>query len=95
MLAVAWFIMDWRAAALCTVLLAYEGWTLTNRWPGDTLSEAVWFLSRRPMIPWIFGVASGWALAAGVFPNAYTVATWFFLQGHFFFQAYREEGEVG
>jgi hypothetical protein len=78
----------WGMAGAAVVLFAltYEGWTLVNRWPNDTISEIVWTLSARPMVPFVFGVATGWAVAAGAFPNIATGIAWGFLMGHFFFQ---------
>lgn len=41
------------------VLVAYEIYALANKRPGDTLSEAFWKLSRRPLIPFLLGVIVG------------------------------------
>ena len=71
------------------VILAYEAWTLINSDPHDTLSESVWRLSVRPLVPWLFGVASGWAVQAGFLKDPWLVGAWFFLNAHFFFQAQR------
>lgn len=79
----------WRRVLL--VLLAAEAYTLVNRYTGDTLSESVWRLSKRPLVPYLFGVACGWAIGVGAMdPLSVGVG---FLMGHFFFQAYREEEE--
>jgi hypothetical protein len=45
-------------AAICG-LLAYEGYTLLNDVPGDTLSEAVWKYGQHPMIGLAVGVLLG------------------------------------
>ena len=37
------------------LLLVYEVYALVNKTPGDTLSEAVWRASRRPLIPFLAG----------------------------------------
>jgi hypothetical protein len=92
---VALFFMlrsSWGVAGFVVagVLLAYEGWTLINQYPRDTISEIIWTYAERPMVPYVFGIASGWALASGVFPNQYVVASLFFLMGHFFFQRHGE-----
>lgn len=84
--AVFFAIMDWRASLLCSVLLAYEAWTLVNKYPNDTISDILWILSERPMVPWLFGVGSGWAIGTGYLTNPWLIAGLFFLQGHFFFQ---------
>ena len=40
-------------------LLAYETFTLMNGTPNDTLSEAVWDISRYPLIPFGAGFLAG------------------------------------
>lgn len=41
-------------------LLAYEAYSLSNRTPNDTLSEAVWrAFYRRPLLPFLLGVVIG------------------------------------
>ena len=41
-------------------LLIYEGYTLGNSIPGDTLSEAVWAASHAyPLLPFLAGVVCG------------------------------------
>jgi hypothetical protein len=40
-------------------LLAYEAYTLANKVPGDTLSEAVWAVSGHPLIPFLAGFVCG------------------------------------
>ena len=76
-------------AGLCLLLL-YESWTLTNSYPEDTLSESIWRLSARPMVPWLFGLATGWAFATGFISNPWLCLAVGFLEGHFFFQAQGE-----
>jgi hypothetical protein len=42
------------------LLVLYEAYSLANRIPGDTLSEAVWrAIYRRPLIPFLMGVVMG------------------------------------
>ena len=91
LLVAAFAILGWKGGLIASAALLYEAWTLVNPFPDDTLSEAVWEYAARPMVPYIFGIASGWALAAHVFPNQYAVFAWAFLMGHFFFQAHREK----
>lgn len=90
LLVVAWNILPWQYFLIAAGLLLYEAWTLINRFPNDTISEILWEFARRPMVPWIFGVATGWALATGFISNPYLVCAVGFLQGHFWFQ--RHEG---
>ena len=41
-------------------LLVYEGWTLINKEPGDTISETIWEDAKsRPLIPFLFGLLMG------------------------------------
>lgn len=40
-------------------LVIYEVWALTNRRQGDTISEIVWRLARRPIVPFLFGLLMG------------------------------------
>lgn len=41
-------------------LLIYEGYTLANGTPGDTLSEAVWsVIYEYPLIPFLAGLVMG------------------------------------
>lgn len=84
-------------SVLCIFLL-YEGWTLLNKFPEDTLSESVWRLSDRPMVPFVFGVTDGlWTYHVFLINpmiNAKQALLWGamqFLFGHFFFQAKKEE----
>lgn len=87
--ALAFYAGGWEAGLVLTAFLAYEGWTLINPFHGDTISEVIWELAERPMIPWVFGVACGYMLAVGVFgppKQAILCAACFFLMGHWFFQ---------
>jgi hypothetical protein len=86
MLAAGYAVLGFHGGLIVTAALLYEGWTLVNRYPNDTISEAIWEFAARPMVPFVFGVASGWALTVSVLPNQFAVAAWFFLMGHFFFQ---------
>ena len=41
-------------------LLAYEGYTLANAVPGDTLSETVWAVAGSyPLLPFLVGILCG------------------------------------
>lgn len=41
-------------------LLGYEGYTLINTTPGDTLSEAVWAVAGSyPLLPFLVGILCG------------------------------------
>ena len=86
---VAFSVAGWKAGIALSLVLAYEGWTLVNKYKNDTISEIIWEWAERPMVPWIFGVGCGWALATGFVSDPYLIGAIFFLMGHFFFQAHR------
>lgn len=80
-----------RWGTFIAVLCLYEGWTLVNSDVEDTLSEGVWRLSERPLVPWLFGVVSGIGVASGYVSDPYVIAAIFFVQGHFFFSRYESK----
>lgn len=54
--------MDWANVTWVVVgvlLGLYEAYALVNRKPEDTLSEAVWRMSRRPLVPFLAGLLCG------------------------------------
>lgn len=77
------------------VLLMYEAYTLVNRWRGDSISESVWRLAVRPFVPFLFGLATGAAIASGLVVNPWLVLAVGMLMGHFFWQEYRHERRNG
>lgn len=82
----AWSRLPLGWAALVFVLLAFEGWTLANGTPRDTLSESTRYLSRRQLlVPWLFGAATGIALGSAYLADPYVIAALLMLQGHLFF----------
>ena len=86
LIAAAFVIAGWKVGAFLSLLLIYEAWTLVNSYANDTISEIVWEYSKRPMVPFLGGIAAGWGIAAGYLANPYLVAAVFFLCGHFWFQ---------
>jgi len=44
---------------LCLGLLLYEGAALTNEKEDDTISEIFWEASKRPLVPFAFGMLCG------------------------------------
>jgi hypothetical protein len=40
-------------------LFVYEFWAAANKQSGDTISEIVWRASRKPILPFAFGVLMG------------------------------------
>jgi hypothetical protein len=74
-------------AVFLTLLLSLEAWALTNRYRGDTISEVIWWLSARPLVPFVFGLTTGGLMAADILVDRWAVALAFMLNGHFFWQA--------
>jgi len=76
--------------AFCVVLLAVEAWAFFNPYANDTISEVVWALSERPLVPLLFGAATAWSITSGFIP-ATREGMWVSLfigviMGHFFWQ---------
>lgn len=65
---------------------AVEAALLLNQEKGDTISESHWYLAQRPLVPFIYGLATAWV----VFNSGWGVlliAAWCFLMAHMFFQS--------
>jgi len=91
---VMWTLLDPVWFAFCAALLLLETWTLANEYAGDTISEIVWALNKRPVVPFAFGLAVA-SMLRDVVP-ATSKGVWIAflvggLMGHFFFS--RQEGE--
>lgn len=78
-------LVGWKWGAALSLLLLYEGWTLVNNYRDDTLSESIWRFAKRPMVPWLFGLGTGYALGAQVLTDGVLMLGIGFLSGHFFF----------
>ena len=95
LLAVAYhlFSIPWFIAII--VLMAWESWTFFNSYLNDTISEILWILAKRPLVPFIFGGATVALISHGVIPvtlhGLYTATILGFLMGHFFFQAAKDK----
>lgn len=79
--------MRWGLTTLFYCL--YEGWTFFNDFANDTISEIIWVLSKRPLVPAVFGIAVGVGVGLGYFgpwQNALTCIIVGGLLGHFFWQ---------
>lgn len=89
-LAFIWLIMPPAWAVACSLLLAYEGWTFGNRYAHDTISEVVWELTKRPLVPFMLGAASVALLAHGVVKptteGLYVALSVGMIMGHFVWQ---------
>ena len=79
-------VMPWQAALGALFMLLYEGYTFIDPYMGDTLSEAQWYLSRRPLIPLLTGIAVGAALIGGLLSNPVLCVGIGMLLGHFYWQ---------
>ncbi len=51
--------MYWIFNILGAGLFLYEAVALLNSKSGDTISEIVWHLSQRPLVPFLFGLLCG------------------------------------
>lgn len=67
----------------------FEGWTILNHRKADTISEAIWEMSTRPLVPWLFGAAT--VLGYYWIPDIHPIelGAWLGMQGHFFWQAHK------
>lgn len=92
---VAFAVTGWQWGLFLTALLLYEGWALVNGYPNDTLSESVWRFAKRPMVPWLFGLGTGWGMATGFLHDPLIVLAVGFLSGHFFFQKHENGNGCG
>ena len=91
---IMWTLLDPAWFWFCAALLAFETWTLVNEYAGDTISEVVWALNKRPVVPFAFGLAAA-SLLSDVIPHTGKGVWVAFLMGglfgHFFFS--RQIGE--
>lgn len=74
----------------------FEGWTILNHRKADTISEAIWELSKRPLVPWLFGALTVYgyqvlSIAAPIHPIE--LGAWLGMQGHFFWQAHQDQAQ--
>jgi hypothetical protein len=93
---VMWTLLDPVYFAFCFALLALEAWSLINSHAGDTISEVIWALNKRPVVPFAFGLGTA-HLLTNLIP-ASPKGLWIAflvggLLGHFFFSRVCKEGE--
>lgn len=91
---VLWRVVDPITALVVGGIVGFEAWTLVNKRPNDTISEIIWRLRRRSLVPFLFGCASIAMIALGWFGpwrEAVRCAAWFMVMGHFFFPPETEE----
>lgn len=51
--------MKYVFGTLCLALMGYEAVALMTSADGDTISEIIWGLSNRPLVPFAFGMLMG------------------------------------
>ena len=90
LLGVAWHLFSPLFFVVTVLLMTYEAWTFFNSYLNDTISEILWVLAKRPIVPFIFGAATVGMIEHGIFnthhDGLYAAVIWGFLMGHFFFQ---------
>jgi hypothetical protein len=52
-------VMRYLVLVAIVLLIVYEIWSIKSVQTGDTLSEMMWKLSERPLIPFMFGMLCG------------------------------------
>ena len=50
---------DYMVLGVIALLLLWEGYTLLNTTPDDTISASVWKVSKRPLVPFLVGMLCG------------------------------------
>lgn len=86
LVALTFYLTGMKVGLFLTGLLSYEGMTLVNSHAGDTISEAIWKLASRPLVPLLFGMGLAWALTAGIITSVWLAVATGVLYGHFFWQ---------
>lgn len=76
------------------IVLLVEVWALANKRKGDTISEAFWELSSRPLVPWVCGLMTSYFVMKGTIAHVAEVSALIGIQAHFFWQADRVYKEV-
>lgn len=84
-------VIPWERMVWWLIAAAWETWTILNNRKADTISESIWELSKRPLVPWLFGAATVWGYYNIPDLHALELAVWLGLSGHFFWQAHQEQ----
>lgn len=87
---VVYFLVGWKWFLFLGGLLVYEAWTGLNKYANDTISETIWALSKRPLIPFALGAMCCQLLNHIIPPSGEGLWISFMLgvlMGHFVFQA--------
>lgn len=95
LIAFFWLVLEPAWAVAATLLLAYEAWTFVNRYKHDTISEVIWVLVKRPLVPFILGAGCVGLISHGVIKPSleglYVALSLGVLMGHFVFQRQGDE----
>jgi hypothetical protein len=51
--------MIWLLILGLVLIVTYEVWAIRRKEPGDTISEIFWKASKKPLVPFLFGVLAG------------------------------------
>jgi hypothetical protein len=86
LLATTFYLAGPKVGAVLSALLLYEGYTLVDVYAANTISESIWRLASRPLLPLVFGLGIGWGVTAGVLTEPWLVLAAGILLGHFFWQ---------
>jgi hypothetical protein len=89
LLFLSFYLAGPAVGAVLAALLLYEGYTLVDSYGENTISESIWRMARRPLVPWVFGLGTGWAITAGVLNEPWLILTAGLLNGHFYWQRQR------
>lgn len=89
---VAWYLLPLGWAIVALALALYEGYTLANNHPEDTISEAVWrFSDKYALLPLAGGALLSYGIATGYISDPIVVAMLSLLAGHFWFPRYNKK----
>lgn len=89
---VAFWLLPLEWFILSALLGAYEFWTLVNKESQDTISEAVWEYSKRPVFVGSLCLGLGYMAGSGYMGVPHEIIRALLigvLAGHFFFTKYR------
>ena len=84
-----WWFLPWYWALVATLAACWEGWSLVDGTPANTISEIVWRASDRySLVPWAGGFIFGLGIGTDYISTAEVIAPLGFLCAHFWFPRY-------
>lgn len=86
LLGLTFYLAGAKVGAVLSALLLYEGYTLVDAYQANTISESIWRAASRPLLPWVFGLGTGWAVTSGAVQEPWLVLVAGLIMGHFFWQ---------